>query len=113
MRLFSSGKIYDFMAVRWYWIGLSLIITFGAAALLLMGKARLGTDFTGGTEVEIAFKRPVSAADLRAAVLKAGFSAPAATKSVCVTAVRRIWTGSRPTSRPSRVSCCVRVSTTR
>ena len=76
MRLFSSGKIYDFMAVRWYWIGLSLIITFGAAALLLMGKARLGTDFTGGTEVEIAFKRPVSAGDLRAAVLKAGFSAP-------------------------------------
>ena len=45
MRLFKSGKIYDFMAVRWYWIGLSLFITFGAAILLLMGKAKLGTEF--------------------------------------------------------------------
>jgi preprotein translocase subunit SecF len=80
MRLFKSGKIYDFMAVRWYWIGLSLFITIGAAILLLMGKAKLGTDFTGGTEVEIAFKRPVSPADLRAAVLKAGFSAPGVIK---------------------------------
>src|SRR6187549_3356014 len=80
MRLFKSGKIYDFMAVRWYWIGLSLFITFGAGILLLMGKAKLGTDFTGGTEVEIAFKRPVSPGDLRAAVLKAGFSAPGVIK---------------------------------
>jgi len=80
MRLFKSGKIYDFMSVRWYWIGLSLFITFGAAVLLLMGKARLGTDFTGGTEVEVAFKRDVTAGDLRAAVLKAGFSAPGVIK---------------------------------
>src|SRR6187402_2689353 len=80
MRLFKSGKIYDFMAVRWYWIGLSLFITFAAAVLLLMGKAKLGTDFTGGTEVEIAFKRPVSAGDLRAAVLKSVFSAPGVIK---------------------------------
>src|SRR3954470_23898635 len=80
MRLFKSGRVYDFMAVRWYWIGLSLFITFGAAILLLMGKAKLGTDFTGGTEVEVAFKRPVSAGDLRAAVLKAGFSAPGVIK---------------------------------
>jgi len=80
MRLFKSGKIYDFMAVRWYWIGLSLFITFAATVLLLMGKAKLGTDFTGGTEVEIAFKRDLSAGDLRAAVLKAGFSAPSVIK---------------------------------
>ena len=80
MRLFKSGKVYDFMAVRWYWIGLSLFITFGAAILLLMGKARLGTDFTGGTEVEVAFLRPVSAGDLRAAVVNAGFSAPGVIK---------------------------------
>ena len=80
MRLFKSGKIYNFMAVRWYWIGLSLFITFGALVLLLLGKAKLGTDFTGGTEVEIAFKRTVSAGDLRAAVEKAGFFAPGVVK---------------------------------
>ncbi len=76
MHLFKSGKVYNFMSVRWYFIGLSLFLTFGAALLLLMGKARLGTDFTGGTEVEIAFKKPVSAGDLRAAVEKAGFQEP-------------------------------------
>src|SRR6187431_2531708 len=80
MRLFKSGKVYNFMAVRWYWIGLSLFITFGALVLLLLGKAKLGTDFTGGTEVEIAFKRSVSAGDLRAAVEKAGFFAPGVLK---------------------------------
>ena len=68
------------MAVRWYWIGLSLFLTLGAIGLLLAGKARLGTDFTGGTEVEIAFKRPVSPGDLRSAVVKAGFSAPGVIK---------------------------------
>ena len=76
MHLFKSGKVYNFMAVRWYFIGLSLFLTIGAAVLLMLGYARLGTDFTGGTEVEIAFKKPVSAGDLRAATEKAGFQAP-------------------------------------
>src|SRR3954465_15754621 len=80
MRLFKSGKVYDFMAVRWYWIGLSLFITIGAVVLLLMGKARLGTDFTGGTEVELAFLKPVTVAELRTAVVKAGFFAPGVIK---------------------------------
>ena len=76
MHLFKSGKVYNFMSVRWYFIGLSLFLTFGAAILLMLGYARLGTDFTGGTEVEIAFKKAVSAGDLRAAVEHAGFQAP-------------------------------------
>lgn len=80
MRLFKSGKVYDFMAVRWYWIGLSLVITFGALILLFMGKAKLGTDFTGGTEIEIAFKKDIGAGELRAAVEKAGFQAPGVVK---------------------------------
>lgn len=80
MRLFKSGKVYDFMAVRWYWIGLSMIITIGSAILLLTGQARLGTDFTGGTEVEVAFKKPLAAGDVREAVIKSGFSAPGVIK---------------------------------
>src|SRR5450432_893387 len=76
MRLFKTGKVYDFMAVRWYWIGLSLFLTIGAAILLLLGKARLGTDFTGGTEVEIAFKRSLTAGEIRSAVVRAGFASP-------------------------------------
>ncbi|HEY4107056.1 MAG TPA: protein translocase subunit SecF [Polyangiaceae bacterium] len=80
MHLFKSGKVYDFMAVRWYFIGLSLFLTVGAALLLIAGKARLGTDFTGGTEVEIGFKKPLTPGDLRAAVTHAGFSEPGVIK---------------------------------
>ncbi|HEX3774240.1 MAG TPA: protein translocase subunit SecF, partial [Polyangiaceae bacterium] len=80
MHLFKSGKVYDFMAVRWYFIGLSLFLTIGAALLLSAGKARLGTDFTGGTEVEIAFKKALTPGDLRAAITRAGFSDPGVVK---------------------------------
>lgn len=80
MRLFRSGKVYDFMKVRRYWVSLSLFLTFGAIALLLTGKARLGTDFLGGTEVEIAFKQPVEAGQVRSAVAAAGFHSPGVIK---------------------------------
>jgi len=80
MHLYKSGKVYNFMSVRWYFIGLSLFLTVGAAILLISGQARLGTDFTGGTELEVAFKRPVSPADLRAAVTRAGFFDPGVIK---------------------------------
>src|SRR2546421_638887 len=80
MRLFKTGKVYDFMAVRWYWIGLSLFLTIGAAILLMMGKARLGTDFLGGTEIEVAFKRPIDPGEIRNAVTRAGFASPGVIK---------------------------------
>jgi preprotein translocase subunit SecF len=80
MRLFKTGHVYDFMRMRRYWIGFSLFLTIGSAVLLLLGKANLGTDFLGGTEVEVAFKRPVSAAEIRGAVIGAGFSSPGVIK---------------------------------
>ncbi len=80
MRLFKGDKVYDFMAVRKYWIALSLTLTLGSLALLLFGKPKLGTDFLGGTEVEIAFKKPVDAGSIRKAVEDAGFSTPTVIK---------------------------------
>ena len=80
MRLFRSHKVYDFMKVRRFWVSFSLLLTFGSAMLLLMGKARLGTDFLGGTEVEIAFKEPVEAGQVRKAVANAGFHSPSVIK---------------------------------
>jgi preprotein translocase subunit SecF len=76
MRFFASGKVYDFMRWRAFCVGLSAIIMIGSLALLLMGKAELGTDFKGGTEIEIAFRGPVEAGDIRSAVEAAGFSTP-------------------------------------
>jgi preprotein translocase subunit SecF len=48
----------------------------GSLALLLTGQAHLGTDFRGGTEIEVSFRGAVSAAEIRSAVQSAGFSTP-------------------------------------
>jgi preprotein translocase subunit SecF len=77
VELFRHGKVYDFMAIRVYWIGFSLF----AAAISLFSATvwplpTYGTDFKGGTEVEVAFTKTVDAATIRAAVHRAGFSAP-------------------------------------
>jgi len=80
MRLFKGDRVYDFMAVRKYWIALSLSLTIGSLALLLFGKPKLGTDFMGGTEVEIAFKKAVDPSGIRKAVEDAGFSTPTVIK---------------------------------
>jgi preprotein translocase subunit SecF len=76
MRFFSGGKIYDFMRWRFFFVGISLIITFGSIALLVTGQAKLGTDFSGGTEIEVAFRGHVSVADIRQAVAAGGFGTP-------------------------------------
>jgi preprotein translocase subunit SecF len=80
MRLFKGHKIYDFMAVRKYWITLSLGLTFLSLGLIFTGHAKLGTDFLGGTEVELAFRKPVEAGSIRKAVEEAGFSTPTVIK---------------------------------
>src|SRR5688572_11192348 len=76
MRFFASGTIYDFMRWRWLAVGVSMLAMFGSLAMLLLGKAHLGTDFSGGTEVEVAFKGHVEPQDIRSAVQSAGFGKP-------------------------------------
>lgn len=80
MRLFSSGKVYDFMKVKTYFIlfSLSLIVL---SILLVLGKVpgfepKFGTDFKGGTEIEVAFNSPVTTGEVREAVQRSGFSTP-------------------------------------
>lgn len=80
MRLFKGDKVYDFMAVRKYWIGLSLGLTLVSLIAIFSGKAKLGTDFLGGTEVELAFKKPVEETAIRKSVEDAGFSTPTVIK---------------------------------
>jgi preprotein translocase subunit SecF len=48
----------------------------GSLVLLFSGQALLGTDFKGGTEVELAFKGPVEPQQIRDAVTRAGFETP-------------------------------------
>ena len=69
MELFKHGKVYDFMSVRMYWIGFSLFaVAFSLFAVFVWPTPTYGTDFKGGTEVEVAFNKNVEAAQLREAV---------------------------------------------
>jgi preprotein translocase subunit SecF len=77
VELFKHGKVWDFMSIRSYWIAFSLL----SAALSLFAATvwplpTYGTDFKGGTEVEVAFTKAIDAAKVRDAVHKAGFTAP-------------------------------------
>ena len=76
MRFFAGGTIYDFMRFRAVAFTLSFVIVFGSLGLLLFGNPRLGTDFRGGTEVEVAFRAPTTPGEIRSAVESAGFGTP-------------------------------------
>ena len=77
MELFKPGKTYDFMRVRRYWISLSVLLAFGSLILLFYPGPNYGTDFKGGTEIEVAFTKAVSGGEIRSAVIKTGaFSEP-------------------------------------
>lgn len=77
MELFKPGKTYDFMGQRKFWIALSLFLSFASTVLLFYPGPNYGTDFRGGTEVEVAFKTHVEAAQVRSAVHAGGkFSEP-------------------------------------
>jgi preprotein translocase subunit SecF len=77
MELFKPGRIYDFMRVRRYWLTLSLFLTLGSLVLLFYPGPNYGTDFKGGTEIEVAFTKAVDGGEIRHAVTKTGaFSEP-------------------------------------
>jgi preprotein translocase subunit SecF len=76
MRLFNSGRIYNFMGMRKIFIPLSLGFVLFSLGLLIFGKPNLGTDFVGGTEIELAFKGHLEAGEVRSAVEQVGFASP-------------------------------------
>lgn len=76
MQLFPGHKLYDFMGPRKWFILVSLLMTIGSLVLIVTPGPRLGTDFKGGTEIEVAFAQKVAAPDVRQALAKAGFHQP-------------------------------------
>ena len=76
MELFKPGKVYDFMRIRKFWITLSLVLATASLVLLFYPGPNYGTDFRGGTEIEVAFKKNVDASDVRHAITAGGFSEP-------------------------------------
>lgn len=77
MEFFKSRKVYDFMRVRKYWIFLSIALTVASLVSLYFPGPNYGTDFRGGTEIEVAFDKPVDGGKIRHAVTASGqFSEP-------------------------------------
>jgi preprotein translocase subunit SecF len=76
MQLFPIGKVYDFMGHRVLWGLISLAMVLASIAGIFAPGPVWGTDFKGGTEVELMFKSEVSEEQIRDAAAAAGFAAP-------------------------------------
>ncbi len=76
MEFFKPGRVFDFMGQRRFWIPLSFILVIGSIILSFYPGPNYGTDFRGGTEVEVAFGVPMDAGQVRSAVQSAGFQSP-------------------------------------
>jgi preprotein translocase subunit SecF len=72
MEFIKPGRQYDFMSKRWLFIGLSAILLVLSVISFIKPGPKLGTDFKGGTEIEVAFTAPVEAGDVRAALERTG-----------------------------------------
>src|SRR5450432_3273377 len=76
MEFFKPGRVFDFMAVRWFWVPFSLLAVLVSTILCFYPGPNYGTDFKGGTEVEIAFGTALDAGGVRSAVESVGFKSP-------------------------------------
>ncbi len=91
MEFIKPGTRFDFMGQRRFWVTLSAVLAIGSLILALMPPGlstkigpltiglgpNYGTDFRGGTELEVKFLKPIEAADLRRSVESIpGFSRP-------------------------------------
>lgn len=76
MEFIKPGRQFDFMSKRWYFIGLSAVLLILSCISFIKPGPHMGTDFKGGTEVEVAFTAAVSGGEVRAALQRAGFEAP-------------------------------------
>ncbi len=76
MQFFPVGKIYDFMGQRRLFMTISVLMTVFAAVVIVKPGPNLGTDFKGGTEIEVEFKKETTTTEITNAVEASGFSAP-------------------------------------
>lgn len=65
MDIIKPGRVIDFMAMRRFWIGLSIFLTLSSLILLVKPGPKYGLDFKGGTELTVRFDRRVDAGDIR------------------------------------------------
>jgi preprotein translocase subunit SecF len=82
MEFFKPGRQFDFMGQRKFWITLSITLVVISTILCFFPGPNYGTDFRGGTEVEVGFTKPIESLELHKAIEASGFSTPDVIKVV-------------------------------
>lgn len=73
MEFFKANPTIPFMKQRWVAATISAIIFVCSVISLCLYGLNLGSDFTGGTQAEVAFVQSISANQLRSQLVDAGF----------------------------------------
>lgn len=76
MYLIKPGRLFDFMGVRKQLLAFSILLLGASVVSFFVPGPKWGTDFKGGTEVEVVFKQATDSARVREAVEKSGFESP-------------------------------------
>ena len=76
MELFKPGRYYNVMGWKNLWLTVSGVLCLATIVGFFTTGLNLGTDFRGGTEIDLAFKQPVSASTISSAAKSIGFSDP-------------------------------------
>lgn len=74
MEFFKANPTIPFMKQRMLAFVISSIIFAGSLLSLAINRLNLGLDFTGGTQTEVHFQKPIEANQLREQLVKAGFT---------------------------------------
>lgn len=73
MRFLKQRKQFDFMGMRFFSLGLSAALVFGSVVSLINQGLNLGVDFTGGTLIEMGFRKPIDLSALRGTLTNSQF----------------------------------------
>ena len=72
----SELKIYNFMGLRRIALVFSAVLLLVSIGSLSTQGLVLGLDFSGGTQVEVGYQKPVNVAELRDQLKQSGFDDP-------------------------------------
>jgi preprotein translocase subunit SecF len=77
MEFFKPGRYFDIWAQHKWWLIISTLVNLAAIFMMAVYPGlNLGTDFKGGTEIEIGFLKPVDAGQVRKSIEQVGFKSP-------------------------------------
>lgn len=74
MEFFKPGVVIDFMRHRRIYMSVSLVLVLLSIGSLFYPGPNYGTDFLGGTEIQVSFQGEVSSDELRSALSDLGYS---------------------------------------